>query len=122
MPYEKSRYKLENFIARALDDGEIRDGVNQADLDESDLRERFLKPGLEQKAPKIWEAAASEIEAYNQVENAYKARMTELRGEEERMRRSYLRMPRRGLVAVLVALSPVFLVASLLLFLFLLGL
>jgi Cdc6-like AAA superfamily ATPase len=122
MPYEKSRYKLENFIARALDDGEIRDGVNQADLDESDLRERFLRPGLEEKAPKIWEAAASEIEAFNQVENAYNARLTELRREEARLRRSFLRMPKWGMMAVLVTLSPVFLLPSLMLFLFLLGL
>jgi len=112
MPYEKTRDRLENFIAQALDNGEIRDGVNQADLDETDLRKRFLDPGLEQKAPKIWEAAGAEIEAYNQVENAYSARLTELRREEARMRRSYLRLPRWGMVAVLVALSPAFLLLS----------
>jgi hypothetical protein len=112
MPYEKTRDRLENFIAQALDNGEIRDGANQADLDETDLRKRFLDPGLEQKAPKIWEAAGAEIEAYNQVENAYYARLTELRREEARMRRSYLRMPRWGMVAVLVALSPAFLLLS----------
>src|SRR4028118_1712532 len=116
MPYEKSGDKLENFIARAMNEGEIRNGVNRADLDESDLRKRFVEPSLEEKGPKIWEAAASEIETYDQVEHAYKARLAELRGEEVRLRRSYLRMSRRGMVAVLVTLPVILLSFTFILF------
>ena len=117
MPYERTESKLNDFIAQALSDEEIRDGAAQAELTEDDLRRDLLDPNLEEKAPKIWEAAAGEIEEYDKLENTYKAQETNLRREEQRIRRPYLRLPRWALVAIFVTLSPIFLLPLLLIFL-----
>jgi len=122
MPYEKTRSKLENFIAEALSAEEIQNGASQADLEMRVLREKFLEPGLEEKAPRIWEAGAGRIEEYNKLENEYEAYLTELRREEEQLRRSYLRMPRWVMVAILAALGLVFSLAVLFAGSFVLGL
>jgi len=108
MPYETTPPKLEDLIEKALSEEEIRSGASQADLEIDVLREKFLEPGLEKKASTIWEAGASKIEEYNRLENEYQAYLTRLHREEEQLRRSYLRMPRQVMVALLVALGLVF--------------
>src|SRR3712207_3132338 len=117
MPYESTHSKLEDFLARALSNEEIRDGANQADLKVNVLREKFLRPNLQEKAPKLWEAAAHEIETYDRLETEYNAHVTALRNEEERLRRSYLRISERALLVLLVGVSPFILLSGLLIFL-----
>jgi Cdc6-like AAA superfamily ATPase len=108
MPYEKTPSRLEALIAKALSEEEIRSGASQADLEIDVLRKKVLEPGLEKKAPTIWEAGASKIEDYNKLENEYQAYLTRLRREEEQLRRSYLRIPRGVMVAILAALGLAF--------------
>jgi membrane protein implicated in regulation of membrane protease activity len=117
MPYESTHSKLEDFLARALSNEEIRDGANQADLKVNVLKEKFLRPNLQEKAPKLWEAAAHEIETYDRLETEYNAHVTALRNEEERLRRSYLRISERALLVLLVGVSPFILLSGLLIFL-----
>jgi hypothetical protein len=66
MPYERTQTKLEDFLAKALSKEEIQDGARKAELREDVLKQKFLDPSLGERAPRIWEAAASEIEAYDQ--------------------------------------------------------
>jgi GTPase SAR1 family protein/membrane protein implicated in regulation of membrane protease activity len=113
MPYERSRPKLKALIEIALNEEEIRNGVSQTDLGIDDLRERFLEPGLDRKAPTIWEAGTAKIERYNKLENEYEAFLSRLRREEEQMRFSYLRMPRWTLATFFVALPIVLVLATL---------
>jgi hypothetical protein len=113
MPYERTQTKLEDFLAKALSKEEIQDGARKAELREDVLKQKFLDPSLGERAPRIWEAAASEIEAYDQVENDIRARLTELRNELRQMRLSYLRIPRWALITIFVALP---LLTSLLIF------
>src|SRR3712207_2741020 len=108
MPYEKTQSRLEALIAKALSEEEIRRGASQADLKIDVLRRKFLELGLEKKAPTIWEAGASKIEDYNKLENEYQVYLTRLRREEEQLRRSYLRIPRRVMLAILAALGLLF--------------
>jgi hypothetical protein len=77
MPYEKTSSKLEGFIAEALSNKEIQDGADQAELEEE-----FLASSLREKSPEIWEAAAREIEAYDQLENVRETKLAELRAAE----------------------------------------
>jgi len=65
MPYNRTQSKLEDLLAKALSKEEIRDGARKADLREDVLKQKFLDPNLAERAPSIWEAAASEIEAYD---------------------------------------------------------
>jgi flagellar biosynthesis GTPase FlhF len=113
MPYERTQTKLEDFLAKALSKEEIQDGARKAELREDVLKQKFLDPSLGERAPRLWEAAASEIEAYDQVENDIRARLTELRNELRQMRLSYLRIPRWALITIFVALP---LLTSLLIF------
>src|SRR5215210_911232 len=113
MPYETSRLKLGTLIERALDDEEIRNGAAQADLEIDDLKEKFLEPGLEKKAPEIWQAGTAKIEEYNRLENEYEAFLERLRREELQMRYSFLRMPGWALVAFFVALVALLCLATL---------
>jgi hypothetical protein len=114
MPYEKTESKLEDLLAKALNNEEIRDGANRADLKESVLRKRFLVPNLQAKAQKVWEAGAHDIEDYDKLENEYEDHVTQLRREVAHMRRPYLRIPKWVLVTILVSLSPIFLLTGLL--------
>jgi hypothetical protein len=116
MPYEKTESKLKDFLAKALNNKEIQDGAEKADLKENVLIERVLGPNQE-KAQTFWEAGAKKIETYHQRENEYDSHVTQLRREVARMRRSYLRTSKWALVAILVSLSPIFLLTGLLTFL-----
>src|SRR5215213_7993065 len=77
MGYEKSSTKLDGFIAEALRNEEIQGGAKRAELEEE-----FLASSLKEKASEIWETAAREIEAYEQLENTRMARLAELRAAE----------------------------------------
>jgi len=113
MPYNRTQSKLEDLLAKALSKEEIRDGARKADLREDVLKQKFLDPNLAERAPSIWEAAASEIEAYDQLESEIRVRLAELRKEERQMRLSYLRIPRWALITIFVAIP---LLISLLIF------
>ena len=131
MPYEQTESKLQDFIAKALKNEEVQDGLNEADLGvneadpgvneadfkESVLRARFLGSNPQEKAQMVWEAGAQEIATYDQQENEYEVHVRQLRREVAQMRRSYLRIPNWALVAILVSVSPIFLLSGLLLFL-----
>jgi len=117
MPYEKTESKLEDLLAKALNNEEIQDGANEADLKESVLKEKFLRPNLQAKAQKVWEAGAHDIEEYDKREKEYEDHVTQLRREVAQMRRSFLRIPKWVLVTILVSLSPIFLLTGLLIFL-----
>lgn len=112
MPYERSSSKLNALIERALNEEEIRNGASQADLRIDDLKEQFLKPGLDTKAPTIWEAGTAKIEEYNKLENEYEAFLSRLRREEDQMRYSYLRLPGWALATFFVALAIVLFLAT----------
>jgi Cdc6-like AAA superfamily ATPase len=105
MPYERTNAKLEDFLTKALRDEEVQDGARRAQLEDAYLEREFRDSGLEEKSPKTWGVATKEIEAYDQLENTYEARLKELRREEQQMRRSYLRIPRWAMVTILVTLS-----------------
>ena len=77
MPYETSPPKLDSFIVEALRNKEIQDGAKRAELEEESLTST-----LRGRASEIWEAASSEIETYNQLENKLEATLTELRQAE----------------------------------------
>jgi hypothetical protein len=113
MPYNRTQSKLEDLLAKALSKEEIRDGARKADLREDVLKQKFLDPNLAERAPSIWEAAASEVEAYDQLESEIRVRLAELRKEERQMRLSYLRIPRWALTTIFVAIP---LLISLLIF------
>ena len=138
MPYEQTESKLQDFLAKALKNEEIQDGLNEADLGvveadlglveadlgvveadlkESVLKEKFLRPSLQEKAQTVWEAGAQEIATYDQLENEYEVHVRQLRREVAQMRRSYLRISKWALVAIFVSLSPIFLLSGLLLLL-----
>jgi hypothetical protein len=138
MPYEQTESKLQDFLAKALKNEEIQDGLNEADLgvveadlgvdeadlgvDEADLKEsvlkeKFLRPNLQEKAQMVWEAGAKEIATYDQLENEYEVHVRQLRRELAQMRRSYLRISKWALVAILASLSPILLLSGLLLLL-----
>jgi hypothetical protein len=74
MPYERSESKLEDLIAQALRSTEIQTAAEQANLRRDDL-----VTILKNRPGQVWETAASEIEAYDQLENAYKAQLSETR-------------------------------------------
>src|SRR5215208_4748874 len=107
MPYEQTESKLQDFIAKALKNEEIQDGLNEADLGvneadpgdseadfkESVLKARFLGSNPQEKAQMVWEAGAQEIATYDQQENEYEVHVRQLRREVAQMRRSYLRIP-----------------------------
>jgi hypothetical protein len=109
MPYERTNAKLEDFLTKALRTEEIQDGARRAQLEDAYLEREFRDIGLEEKSPKTWGVATKEIEAYDQLENTYEARLKELRREEQQMRWSYRRIPRWAIVTILVTLSPLLL-------------
>jgi len=117
MPYEQTESKLQDFLAKALKNEEIQNGADDADLKESVLKEKFLRPNLQEKAQTVWEAGARQIATHDQLENEYEVHVRQLRREAAQMRRSYLRLPKWALVAILASLSPIFLLTGLLLFL-----
>ncbi len=84
MPYEKSSSKLENFIVEALNNKEIQDGAAQAELEDE-----FLASSLKDKSSEIWEAAAKETEAYDQLENTHKTKLAELRKAQTKVGRDH---------------------------------
>jgi regulator of sigma D len=109
MPYERTNAKLEDFLTKALRDEEVQDGARRAQLEDAYLEREFRDIGLGEKSPKTWGVATKEIEAYDQLENTYEARLKELSREEQQMRRSYLRIPKWAMVTILVTLSPLLL-------------
>jgi hypothetical protein len=79
MPYERSPSKLAYLIEQTLKKAEVQIGVNLTDLQEEDL---FINLKDETK---IWDAAASEIEAHDEIEveaEAFIAFIEILREEE----------------------------------------
>jgi|SRR5215216_1450264 hypothetical protein len=65
MPYERTSQEFNELAEEALNNEEIQRGAKQAGL-----QRRFLQSELANKAPQVWGAAASEIEAFNQLEYA----------------------------------------------------
>src|SRR5215212_712729 len=115
MSYEKrvdKLAKLESLIAETLKKREIKSGASLAKL-----HEEALTSELKEKSPEIWEAAAGEIEDFNQLEAQQEEFQEVLRLEKEKLssgrRKLVLKTPRWAVVAIFIALLIVlFLIAE----------
>src|SRR5215210_1106304 len=67
MPYDRSSQQFDELVDEALSKKEIQQGASQAGLESE-----FLRHELANKTAKVWAAAASEIETFNQLENAFR--------------------------------------------------
>jgi hypothetical protein len=78
MPYEKTASRLESLIAQALRTEEVASATEQAALTDNQLKMVLLTPSLEAKSPKFWNAAAQEIEEYDELEGEIEGEMSKL--------------------------------------------
>src|SRR5215204_3048671 len=114
MPYEKrvdKLAKLEDLIAKTLQKREIKSGASLADL-----QGETITSELKEKSPKIWEAAAGEIEDFDQLDVQKKEFEEVLRLEEEGLqsgpRKIVINTPKWTVVAIFVALLIVLLLIA----------